>query len=41
MAQKEIDLILMNIFRQIKNGKLERAWDVYNEFEKQLKNVKM
>lgn len=36
MTQEEINNILTNIFRQIKNGELERAWEVYDEFKKQL-----
>ena len=36
MTQEEINIILTNIFRQIKNGELVRAWEVYDEFKKQL-----
>lgn len=42
MTQTEKDkikLTLDNIFIQIKEGSLEGGWEVYDEFEKQLKEL--
>lgn len=36
MTQEEINFVLTNVFRKIKNGELERGWEVYDEFKKQL-----
>lgn len=36
MTQEKINFVLTNVFRKIKNGELERGWEVYNEFKKQL-----
>jgi hypothetical protein len=36
--KKEIELILGCVFLHIKDGLLDRAWDVYDEFEKQFKH---
>jgi len=38
--KKEIELILDCVYLQIKDGPLDSAWDVYDEFEKQLKKLK-
>lgn len=35
----EIQQILSNIFMQIKEGNLESAWEVYDEFKKQLEQI--
>ena len=38
MTQEEIKVILSKIFMQIKNGELDGAWEVYDEFRVQLTN---
>lgn len=37
--KKEIQLILNSVFEEIRSGHLERAWEVYDEFEKMLKKL--
>ncbi len=34
--EDQIKLILDDIFLKIKNGNIERGWQVYDEFKKQL-----
>ena len=36
METNQIKLILDDIFLKIKNGNIERGWEVYDEFKKQL-----
>ena len=36
MTQEEINSILGKVFRQIKNGELETAWEVFDEFKELL-----
>lgn len=36
MTREEINFVLSGVFKKIKNGELERGWEVYDEFEKQL-----
>jgi hypothetical protein len=37
--EDKINNILKNIFTKIYKGDIERGWQVYNEFEEQLKNL--
>lgn len=37
--KKEIQLILDAVFEEIRSGHIERAWEVYDEFEKMLKKL--
>lgn len=42
MTQEEKDKIkhvLSNVFKEIKDGHIERAWEVYDKFESQLKEI--
>lgn len=34
--RKDIHYIIEDVFQKIKNGSLERAWEVYDEFNNQL-----
>ena len=36
MTLEEINFVLSSVFKKIKNGELERGWEVYDEFKKQL-----
>ena len=36
MTQEKINFVLSSVFKKIKNGELERGWEVYDEFKKQL-----
>ena len=42
MTQEEknkIKNVLSNVFMEIKNGHIERAWEVYDKIESQLKEL--